>query len=246
MRKKILIGIIIAVYLFSISLLFGIISLNIGYFDKDDVDVSLIDIPNNQLINKNKEIIDTYRNIYNNDDVVGEIKIINTNYKKAIMQSTNNDFYLNHLENKTSSYMGSIYLDFRVDIDEDDKLLIYGHNSANIDMPFKILENYYDKKYYNSHKYIQITTRNKTRNYEIYSVFVEVNDFGYMKTEFKSNEDWFNHINNFRDKSMYDTGVSLEKNDNILILQTCSTHDEYDKYNKKYLLIVAKEIYNKK
>ena len=67
-----------------------------------------------------------------------------------------------------------------------------------------------------------------------------------MKTEFKSNEDRFNHINNFRDKSMYDTGVSLEKNDNILILQTCSTHDEYDKYNKKYLLIVAKEIYNKK
>ena len=244
MNKRMLIGVICVIYLFIISLIFGITSLNAGYLNKDYGNVSLIDISNNQLVNKNKEIIDKYVDIYDNNDVVGEIKIINSNYKKAIMQSDNNDYYLNHLENKTSSYMGSIYLDFRIDIDNDKKLLIYGHNSATIDMPFKILENYYNKKYYNSHKYIQITTRNKTRMYEIYSILVATSDFNYMKTEFKNNEQWYEHIKNFKNKSMYDTGVTVEKNDNILILQTCSTHSEYNNYSKKYLLIVAKEIDN--
>lgn len=244
MKKRMLIGVICVIYLFIISLVFGITSLNAGYSNKDYGNVSLIDISNNQLVNKNKEIIDKYVDIYDNNDVVGEIKIINTNYKKAIMQSDNNDYYLNHLENKTSSYMGSIYLDFRIDIDNDKKLLIYGHNSATIDMPFKILENYYNKKYYNSHKYIQITTRNKTRMYEIYSILVETSDFNYMKTEFNNNKQWYEHIKNFKNKSMYDTGVTVEKNDNILILQTCSTHSEYNNYSKKYLLIVAKEINN--
>lgn len=193
----------------------------------------------------NEEIINQHISEYNNDDVIGEINIINTEYKKVIMQSDENDYYLNHLEDKTNSYMGSIYLDFRVDIDSSKKLLIFGHNSDTIDMPFKILENYYSKDYYENHKYIEIITKNKTRLYEIYSIFIEINNFEYMKTEFINKEEWYKHIKGFKDKSMYDTGVTINANDNILILQTCSTHSDYRKYNKKYLLVVSKEINNK-
>lgn len=189
-----------------------------------------------------EEIINTYINKYNNTDVVGELKILNTNYTKAIMQSSDNDYYLNHLEDKTESYMGSIYLDFRININTDNKLLIFGHNSKYIEMPFKILENYYNEEYYNSHKYIQITTSKKIRTYEIYSVFVEPTDFTYMKTNFESKEKWYEHINSFKNKSMYNTNIELSINDNILILQTCSYHQNYNMYDKKYLLIVGKEI----
>ena len=42
--------------------------------------------------------------------------------------------------------MGSIYLDFRVDIDTSRKLLIYGHNSSNIDMPFTKIHRYIERK----------------------------------------------------------------------------------------------------
>lgn len=244
MKNKLIIVFICIIYLFIISMLFGILSININNYDIINNDVSLIEIPNTNLGFDNNEIVEKYVDKYNNQDVVGEIKIVNTDYKKAIMQSSDNNFYLNHLEDKTSSYMGSIYLDFRIDINNDSKLLIFGHNSNTIEMPFKILENYYNKKYYDAHKYIQITTRNKIRLYEIYSVLVEVNDFSYMRTEFKSNDDWYRHIKSFKDNSMYDTGVSIGVNDNILILQTCSTHPDYKNYAKKYLLVVAKEIYN--
>lgn len=191
---------------------------------------------------KNKEIIQRYRNEFNNNDVVGEIAIVNTDFKKAIMQANDNDYYLYHTEDKTSSYMGSIYLDFRVNIDNGRKLLIYGHNSANIDMPFKILEKYYNYDYYKEHKYIKITTDNKTRLYEIYAVYVEPTDFGYMQTDFNSDDEWYEHIKNFKNKSMYDTGVDINSNDNVLILQTCSTHSNYQNFKRKFMLVIAKEI----
>lgn len=202
---------------------------------KDDNEVNVVE--------ENKKIIDYYKTKYNNDDVVGEFSILNTEYKKALMQNKkNNDYYLNHTENGSSSFMGSIYLDFRVSIDDSNKLLIYGHNSEYVDMPFKILEKYYDYNFYKEHQYIKIITPNKTRLYKIYAVLVETSDFSYMKTDFNDENEWFLHIKSFKDKSMYDTFEEVNESDNILIMQTCSTHSNYKKYDKKFMLVVAKEV----
>ena len=138
--------------------------------------------------------------------------------------------------------MGSIYLDFRVDIDNSKKILIYGHNSSNIDMPFKILEEYYKYDYYQNHKYIEITTSKEKKKYEIFSVHIETEDFSYMKTEFANEEEYLQHIQKLKSRSIYDTGVEISSEDEILIMQTCSTHKDYRKYSKKYLLIVLKKI----
>ena len=45
-----------------------------------------------------------------------------------------------------------------------------------------------------------------------------------------------------KSKSMYDTGVEVTKDDEILILQTCSTHKDYHNYQKKYLLIILRRV----
>ena len=37
---------------------------------------------------------------------------------------------------------------------------------------------------------------------------------------------------------------NLSKNDNILIMQTCSNNQEYKNYAKKYLLVISKRIDN--
>ena len=39
-----------------------------------------------------------------------------------------------------------------------------------------------------------------------------------------------------------DVGLDFNKDDKILILQTCSTHKNYQKYAKKFLLIISKEV----
>ena len=189
-----------------------------------------------------KKIIDNLKQQYNNDDVKGILEINNTDYKVPIMQSNDNDYYLNHTPDNKKSYMGSIYLDFRVDIDTSKKILIYGHNSSNIDMPFKILEKYYNKDFYQEHKYIEITTSTQKKKYEVISVYVETSDFDYMNIIFNNDEDYIKHINKLKSKSMYEIKTELTPTDEILILQTCSTHKDYYDYKKKYLLVVLKKI----
>ena len=41
---------------------------------------------------------------------------------------------------------------------------------------------------------------------------------------------------------MYNVDTNINDNDNILILQTCSTHKDYQKYSKKYLILAFKEV----
>lgn len=237
MKKKTIILIISIIILLSLITTYLLITNN-----NKDIDFNIE--RNNNVTNPTdyKQEIDTLKEKYNNNDVVGILSFDNTDYTKAVMQSSDNEYYLNHTEDKEENFMGSIYLDYRVNIDSSKKLLIFGHNSQNVDMPFKILENYYDKTYYDEHKYIYITTNNVKKKYEIFSVYVEYKDFTYMTINFKSDEDYYNHITKLKEKSLYNTDVELTEKDEILLLQTCSTHKDYQQYDKKYLLVIAKRI----
>ena len=210
--------------------------------NKNNIDIGIE--RNNNIINKTdyQKEIDALKKEYNNDDVVGILSFDNTDYSAPIMQGEDNEYYLNHTPDKEDNYMGSIYLDYRVDIDNSKKLLIFGHNSSKVDMPFKILENYYDKNYYDDHKYIYVTTNNVKKKYEIFSVFVEYSDFTYMNINFTNDTEYLKHLNKLKNKSMYDTNVDVSADDEILLLQTCSTHRDYAKYDKKYLLIIGKRV----
>ena len=183
-----------------------------------------------------QEEITKLREEYNNDDVVGTLEILNTDYKVPVVQGKDNDYYLKHLPNKEYSIMGSIYADYRIDIDTSRKILIYGHNSSSLKMPFDILENYYDETYLKEHKYVNIKTENRIKKYELFSIFIETSDFSYMNLKFEDNL-YLEHLTLLKDKSIYNIDVTLNKDTNILILQTCSTH-------KKYLILVFKEIEN--
>ena len=101
---------------------------------------------------------------------------------------------------------------------------------------------YYDKDYYDNHKYVDLTTSTTKKRYEIFSVYVEPTDYSYMNINFNSEEEYLNHLKKLKSKSMYDTGVEVTKDDEILILQTCSTHKDYHNYQKKYLLIILRRV----
>lgn len=179
---------------------------------------------------------------YNNDEVVGILAIENTGYIVPVVQAEDNAYYLNHDPYKNKNGLGSIYLDYRLDIESSPKLLIYGHNSSNMDMPFKILENFYDKNYYESHKYMTLITESSVRKYEIFSVYVETSDFTYMNIKFDTKDDYYNQLKKLKNRSIYDTGVKIEEDDEVLILQTCSTHSDYKNYDKKYLLVILRRV----
>ena len=176
-----------------------------------------------------------------NKDIVGYLVIPDTNIHEPVLQATDNEFYLNHDANKNKNVIGSIYLDYRVKINNGFKNLIYGHNSSTLNVPFKELEKYYDKAFFENHQYIYLEDENYKQKYQIFSVFIETQDWSYMKLNFTS-DGFLKHLKNLKNKSWYETDVNIESDDEILVLQTCSHHIKYQKYKNKYLLVIAKKI----
>lgn len=242
-RKKIIVNSLFIILI----LVIGIFAIKNYYFSDGDTDNSSIvsDTIEEDVLDDNnaKDEIESLKNSYNNSDIKGIVSIYGEDsFNYPIAQSSDNEFYLSHDYYREYYKHGSIFADYRVDLDNSRKVLLFGHNSSYIKTPFGNLENYYDKSYYDGHKYIQIMTENGIYKYEIFSVYVETSDFTYMNLNFSSDDEWYSHILKLQSKSMYDIDVSLNKDDSILIMQTCSNNQAYKDYEKKYLLVISKKI----
>lgn len=243
MNKKI---VKISIYILFTSSLLSFLTFT--YFDNyinssESVFIDKVAVINDdEIVESQLNEIEEIRNNYNNNDVIGKITITDTNINEVIFQGDNNSYYLNHNGYNDYDQYGEVFLDYRIDLNSSRKILIFGHNSSRGKTAFSELENYYDKSFYDNHKYITITFDNEIRNYEIFSVYVETSDWSYMNLKFNSNNDWYSHILKLKNNSLYDTGVDIEEDDEILILQTCSYNQNYKDYNKKYLLIISRRI----
>lgn len=224
---------ILRIMFLSITLCFSIYA-----YPKTYLSDNLIFLEANNFESKNIRLL---QKKYNNENIKAILKL---DKEYPVAQTYDNDFYLNHNYYGNYDVVGSIFLDYRADLEKSNKLLIYGHSSTTVDVDFNILENYYDKSYYENNKYITLETLNNIYTYEIFSVYVETNDFTYMNMNFDTKEDYFMHIQKLKAKSFYPTNVNLNGDDKILILQTCSNHKIFQKYSKKYLLVIARRVLN--
>ena len=190
--------------------------------------------PSNQIIPKTNQSsaketikkstkVNELREKYQNNDIVGNIEVEGTNIDEAILQSSDNEYYLTHNNYGKYDKYGSVFLDYRCN-QNSKKLLIFGHSSTRKNTPFNNLENYYKKDYYEKHPNINLVIGEEMRTYQIFSVYVEPTD-----------------LKKYKNNSLYETGVSVYPTDDILILQTCSNHPEYQDYKDKFLLIIAKK-----
>lgn len=177
---------------------------------------------------------------YNNNDIIAILSIPNSNIYEPIVKTDNNTYYLNHNLKKEKSIIGSVFMDYRINLNSK-KILIYGHNSTFYNPPFRELENYYDETYYQEHQTINIITSDNISEYQIFSIFIEYEDWTYMNLSFNEKE-WLVHLEKLKSKSWYTSDIDLTKNDEILILQTCSHHTKYSQYKDKYLLVIAKKL----
>jgi len=164
-----------------------------------------------------------------------ELTISNTDIKIPIVQGVDNSYYLNHLSNGDESKLGTPFLDYRNHLN-DQKLLIYGHNSKTIATEFHILEKYLNPSFLKEHSMIFLKGKKISYQYKIFSVLIVTDDFQHMKINM-SPEEYQKHIRWLKKQSVFDTFVDVYDYDDILILQTCY-------YNPKdsYLLIASKKV----
>ena len=163
--------------------------------------------------------------IRRNDDTVGYISIEGTVIDYPVMYSGDNEFYLKNDFNKSGSYHGAIFLDYRCnvyDMQSTRNMILYGHRMRDGTM-FRPVVFYFEKKFFDEHRIIQFDTLAGEMQWEVFATFESHIDFYYIRTEFESDEEWLEFIRYCQSLSLYESDVVLNKDDIVLTLSTCST-----------------------
>jgi len=172
--------------------------------------------------------LDILRRDYNNDNIVGRLEIPGL-FNLIVTQSDNNDYYLNHNLWNKKDIKGNEFLDYRNNVN-DKNINIYGHNSKLYNVPFKKLESFIDKDYFNESKYILFQHDEGRRIYEIVSLKKVDKDYEHMNID---NINQKEHINMLLEDSMYVKNIEYSDDTNVMVLQTCSMDDS----NSYYILV---------
>lgn len=155
-----------------------------------------------------------------NSDYKMWISIPNTNVNYPVVQGKDNEFYLHNNFYKEKSDSGTLFIDYRNNIDLDKNIIIYGHNMKNGTMFYKV--NDFKRREDFDTGTIKIIRDNKEYTYEIFSVFVATENFTDLKRNFNSDVDFAEYIKFLKQKSLFIKNIEVNNNSNILTLYTCS------------------------
>lgn len=181
---------------------------------------------------------DQYKKEFNNNDIIGRLIIDNLGIDELLVQTTDNDYYLRRLLDGTYNIMGSMFVDYRSDIENGRQINIYGHNSDIYDLPFKKLLNYLDRDFFLNNRKVVLETLNGTKTFEIFSVKVITDDIEHTEILFDNDADFNEHIKKLRNNSLYDSLDEVSGTDQILVLQTCLINNTLG----KYLIIIGRKV----
>ena len=156
-----------------------------------------------------------------NPDIVGWIEVEETNINYPILQADNNDYYLNRNYLKEESRAGSIFLDYRNDIEESNKnSVIYGHRMKDGSM-FGQLKKYLDEDFFHNHSTILYDTLYESYELEVFSAYKTTTDFYYIQTDFSDEEEYGAFLDTLQEKSFHNYTGTIEVEDTIVTLSTC-------------------------
>ena len=212
---------------------------------QDEVIEEIVQITENTEEKENKNDIDLNELYKINNDLIGWIKIENTNINYPVMQSKIKNYYLKKDFYKNYSSYGTPFIAEECEINKSDNIVIYGHHIRGRKM-FGDLESYKSKNFFEENKIVDFYTLNGNitdkKQYEIFAVFktpvYTSNEFKYYNyINFNSEDEFSEFINKCKSKAMYDTNINPKYNDKMITLSTC----EYSQRNGR-LVVIAKEI----
>lgn len=158
-----------------------------------------------------------------NPDTVGWLTVNNTKINYPVVKAKDNDYYLKRDYNQNKNSMGWIYMDYRNSINVlSQNTIIYGHN-INGGLMFGSLRYTLNESWYkkSSNQIITFNTLNKNMKWQIFSIYKVGVTNDYLYANFNTDEEFLNFVDSLKARSIYDFGVSVEKDDHILTLSTC-------------------------
>lgn len=191
------------------------------------------------------DVLPEYQAILNkNQKLIGWVKIDDTIIDYPVMQTVNNEYYLDHNFNQEEDKNGCIFMDYQCDVIKGcDNIILYGHHMKSGKM-FGTLNKYSQKTYYEEHPVIQFDTIYEKGEYQVMYVFrskvyseEDVNFKYYQFINAVSEKEFDSYLNEMAALSLYDTGVTATYGDRLLTLSTCDYQE-----SKGRFVVVAKKI----
>ena len=175
-----------------------------------------------------------YAELYaKNQEMVGWININNTEVNFPVVQTTDNDKYLEYNFYKYKSTYGCPFVDYRNNVKNgienfDTNTTIYGHHIRNGAM-FAKLDVYKKLSGYKKSPVIEFNTITGDYKWKVVSVFItnvhSRDDNGSMfnyTSKLSTDAEFENFVEQIKLRSMYDIDVDIQKGDKFITLSTCS------------------------
>ena len=192
------------------------------------------------------EILKKYKKVYEkNNDLVGWIKIKDTNIDYPVMQTPEEEEYYIHRDFYGEySSAGTLFVDLESNVQKpSDNILIYGHNMKTGKM-FHDLLKYENESFYKNHKYIQFDTIYGNGTYEVIAAFrthiLTEKEDGFRYYQFFNAEDKsaFNqYVSGCKALTGYTIDTDASYGDSLLTLSTCAYHTDNGRF-----VVVAKKL----
>lgn len=192
-----------------------------------------------------REILPQFQDLAaQNPDLAGWLTVGGTRIDYPVMYSPDEpERYLHANFEKQYSFAGLPFIDAAGQVDSGNRV-IYAHNMLDGSM-FRGLFRYEQKNYWEKHPTFTFSTLYEEKEYEIMSVFY---DKVYKKTDtnFKfyqffdtSDADHFARaMEHFREKQLYDTGVTAQPGDKLITLVTCA----YQTDNGRFVVVAREKV----
>lgn len=182
-----------------------------------------------------------------NPDVAGWLTVSNTNIDNVVLQTSDNEYYMDKDFNGNRNIAGQVFVDYRCVINDyndkqSDNIIVYGHNQADGTM-FGTLKKYKIKKqstgnfsFYQDNPTFKFSNLYEEYTYKIIAIFViEVEprhtrdgvifDYhNYIRFSGERNFDKFKE--NILKRTAVNTGVDFNEDDKFMTLSTCSNEFE--------------------
>jgi len=156
-----------------------------------------------------------------NPEVKGWLYCDDSAINFELMQSSNNDYYLNHLLDRSENPYGTVFLDCRCAGDfSDANTVVFGHDMQNGSM-FGGLELYRDQDYYEKHSVLYLLTPEKNWRLEAVSGFIHT-EYLSMYNLPSSDEDVAEFLGEVLANSTFKPLYEVQEGDRFVTLSCCA------------------------
>ena len=163
-----------------------------------------------------------------NNDTKGWIQVNGTNINYPFVQAKDNDYYLKRSYDKSHNQAGWVFLDFRNNYTDNKNTIIYAHGRTDTTM-FGSLKNILKSDWLDNvdNYVVKISTPEENTLWQVFSVYRISTTSDYIRTEFKSDDDFIEFTKMLIGRSDYSFNTSVLEDDKILTLSTC--YNDFEK-----------------